>query len=176
MTSRRAWWQRRRVKHRDAVVLCVLSSAFLLAGELTAPLLRDIWAKHLTPYLVNPPEFVLRATLALFAFTTAFGAVLVLTGGWFFLRGNIPRGRFLVGLGVGVTGLSLVSKLAYWTLVSGAPWTYLWTLASTLTGIGVLLGVGAHMAMGRYALVLKKRVGAVWRRWRRPRRTARRLL
>src|SRR3990170_3989757 len=112
MASRRAWWQRRRVKHRD------------------------IWAKHLTPYLVNPPEFVLRATLALFAFTTAFGAVLVLTGGWFFLRGNIPRGRFLVGLGV---------------------------------------GVGAHMAMGRYALVLKKRVGAVWRRWRRPRRTARRL-
>lgn len=170
MTSPRAWWQRRRVKHRDAVALCVLSAAFLLAGELTVPILREVYTDQLAPFLDRPVEFVLRAALALFAFTTAFGAVLVLVGGWYFLTGRVPRGRFLVGLGLGLTGLSLASKVAYWTLVSGSPIPYLATLASTLTGIGVIIGVVAHTVMGQYALLVKKRVRTLLRRRRRSRR------
>ncbi|HEV8595511.1 MAG TPA: hypothetical protein VGR51_08285, partial [Thermoplasmata archaeon] len=72
--------------------------------------------------------------------------------------------------------LTLVSKLAYATLVYGTPLAYLVPLATSLTGIGMLFGVGAHTAMGQYALLIKKRVRTMWRRWRRahqpePRRT-----
>jgi len=170
MASTRAWWQLRRVKHRDAIALCAVSAAFLLAGEFTAPIFGEVYAAHLAPFLDRPTEFVLRTVLAIFAFTTAFGAVLVLCGGWYFLQGRVPRGRFLLGVGLGFTGLTLASKLAYWTLAQGSPFPYLLGLASTLTGIGVLIGVAAHTLMGQYALLLKKRVRGVWRRWRRARR------
>src|SRR3990170_1024787 len=114
MGSPRPWWRQRRVKHRDAVTLCVLSSAFLLAGEIANPV--------------------------------------------------------LAGLGVGLTSLSLVSRLAYYTLVFGSPLPFLVPRATTLTGAGVLCRTAAHMVMGQYALLLKKQAWAAWRRWRRVRR------
>lgn len=173
MTAARAWWQRGRVKHRDAVLLCILSAAFLLAGELATSALRDIFDQYLAPVLSDPPQFLLRAILVVLAFTTSFGAVLVLLGGWSFLHGRIGQGRFLVGLGVGITSLILVSRLAYQTLVSGTPLTYLVPLATSLTGLGILFGVAAHTVMGQYALILKRRAAAVWRRWRRAHRPRR---
>jgi hypothetical protein len=169
-----SWWKARRVKHRDAVILCVLSSAFLFAGELTnQPALRTIFSQYLAPYVDQPAVFVLNALLAGFAFTTAFGAVLVLLGGWYFLRGKVPRGRFLVGLGVGLTSLTLANRIAYAWLVQGTPLAYLSPLATSPTGIGILIGVVAHTLMGQYALLLKRHARQAWRRWRRARRASR---
>ena len=161
----------------DALVLCVLSASFLLAGELTVPILSEIYVEYLEPVPGNPVLLLVRRMLASFAFTTALGAILVLVGEWYFMHGRIPRGRFLVGLGIGLTSLTLVSKLAYATLVYGTPLAYLVPLAISLTGMGMLFGVGAHTAMGQYALLIKKRVRTMWRRWRRahqpePRRTS----
>ncbi len=166
----------RRIKHRDAVGLSVLAASFLLAGELTVPVLAEIYAKYLLPVEGNPALLALRFLLAAFAFTTALGAILVLLGGWYFMQGRIPRGRFLVGLGVGLTSLTLASKLAYATLVYGTPLAYLVPLATSLTGIGMMFGLAAHTSMGRYALFMKKRMQAAWRRWKRARhpRTVRR--
>lgn len=158
------------MKHRDAVALCVLASSFLLAGEIANPVLASLYAQFLAPVLREPAMFAFRAFLVLFGFTTAFGGVLVLSGGWYFLRGRVPRGRALVGLGVGLTSLSLVSRLAYYTLVFGSPVPYLVPLATTLTGLGVLFGTAAHTVMGQYALLLKRQAWAMWRRWRRARR------
>lgn len=170
MGKPRPWWRQRRVKHRDAVILCVVSSAFLLAGEIANPVLASLYASFLQPALGEPAVFAFRVLLVFFGFTTAFGAVLVLTGGWYFLRGRVSRGRALLGLGVGVTSLSLLSRLAYYTLVFGSPVPYLVPLATTLTGAGVLFGTAAHTVMGQYALLLKKQAWAAWRRWRRARR------
>jgi len=172
MARPRPWWKRRRVRHRDAVVLCVLSSAFLAAGELTVPVLAEVYARYLEPVLGDPLVLALRALLVVFAFTTALGAILVLLGGWYFLRGRVPRGRFLVGLGVGLTSLSLVSKLAYYTLTRGSPLAFLLPLATSLTGVGILFGLAAHTVMGQYALLAKKRAALLWRRWRLARRRA----
>jgi hypothetical protein len=174
MRRERSWWDRKRIKHRDAVVLCILSAAFLFAGELTVPVLQDVFVEYLLPVANDPVLLTVRALLATFAFTTAFGAVLVLVGGWYFMQGRVGRGRFLVGLGIGLTSLSLVSKLAYATLVYGTPLAFLVPLATSLTGIGMLFGVGAHTAMSQYALLVKKRAARLWRRWRRSRRPARR--
>lgn len=173
MATPRPWWRARRIKHRDAAALCVLSSALLLAGELTVPVLHEVYAKYLLPASSDPVLLAFRTILAAFAFTTTFGAILVLVGGWYFIQGRIPRGRFLVGLGVGLTSLSLVSKLSYYTLVYGTPLAYLVPLATSLTGVGILVGIAAHVSMGRYALYVKKRVAVAMRRWRRTRRTHR---
>src|SRR3972149_11860941 len=102
MASTRAWWQLRRVKHRDAIALCAVSAAFLLAGEFTAPIFGEVYAAPLAPFLDRPTEFVLRTVPARFAFTTAFGAVLVLCGGGGFLHGGGPRGRVPLRAGPGV--------------------------------------------------------------------------
>ncbi len=174
MARARSWWQMRRIKHRDAVILCVLSAALLLAGELTVPLLAEIYADYLRPVEGDPALFAFRAVLASFAFTTAFGAVLVLLGGWYFMMGRVGRGRFLVGLGIGLTTLTLASRLAYATLVYGSPLLFLIPLATSLAGLGILAGVVAHSLMGQYALLAKKRMREVWRRWQRARRADRR--
>ena len=173
MARNRSWWRQRRVKHRDAVALCVLSSALLLAGELTTSALGLIYTSYLAPEIGNPPFFALRTVLAVLAFTTAFGAILVLAGGWYFLLGRVSRGRFLVGFGVGFTSLTILSKVAYSMLVTGSPLTYFIPLATTLTGLGILMGAGAHVVMGQYALLLKKHAKRVWRRWRRARQSSR---
>ncbi|OGS47924.1 MAG: hypothetical protein A3K68_01060 [Euryarchaeota archaeon RBG_16_68_13] len=164
----------RRIKHRDAVALSVLSASYLLAGEMANPVLLRIYEEYLVPVLDEPALLVLYAALAVLAFTTAFGAVLVLLGGWYFLQGRISRGRFLVGMGVGLTSLSLLSRLAYHVLVTGSPVPFLLYLTTTLTGLGVLFGVLSHVVMGQYALLLKKHARAAWRRWRRSRRPSRR--
>jgi len=173
MATEKTWWRMRRVKHRDGVALCVLSSALLLAGELTTTevgSLRWIYGQYLSTSVANPPLFVFQAVLALFAFTTAFGAILVSLGGWYFLIGRVGRGRFFVGFGVGFTSLTILSKIAYSMLVTGNPVTYFIPLATTLTGLGVLCGAAGHIVMGQYALLLKKHAKRVWRRWRRSRR------
>lgn len=173
MARARSRRKTRRIKHRDAVALCVLSSAFLFAGELAGPAnpgLRETYDRYLAPVLDQPAVLVLNAILAALAFTTAFGAILVLSGGWYFMRVRIPRGRFLVGLGVGLTSLGLVNRLAYATLVYGSPLAFLVPLATTFTGLGILIGVMAHTLMGQYALLLKRHALLAWRRWRRWRR------
>jgi len=176
MAAARTWWRMRRVKHRDGVALCVFSSALLLAGELTSTevgSLRWIYREYLSASVMNPLVFVFQAVLALLAFTTAFGAILVSLGGWYFLIGRVARGRFLVGFGVGFTSLTILSKIAYSMLVTGSPLTYFIPLATTLTGLGILVGAAAHVVMGQYALLLKKHAKRVWRRWRRARQSTR---
>src|SRR3972149_5604644 len=69
MGSPRPWWRQRRVKHRDAVTLCVLSSAFLLAGEIANPVLASLYAEFLAPVLGEPALFAFRALLVFFGFT-----------------------------------------------------------------------------------------------------------
>jgi len=170
MARHRSWWSLKRIKHRDAVVLCVLSAAFLLAGELTVPVLGEVYVEYLQPVVGDPLLLAVRTLLVVFAFTTSLGVVLVLLGGWYFLLGHVGRGRFLVGLGIGLTSLSLASKLAYATLVYGTPLAFLVPLATSLTGVGIMFGVAAHTLMGQYALLLKRRVHVAWRRWRRAHR------
>src|SRR5213594_2440494 len=176
MAAARTWWRMRRVKHRDGVALCVLSSALLLAGELTSTevgSLRWIYREYLSASVMNPLVFVFQAVLALLAFTTAFGAILVSLGGWYFLIGRVGRGRFLVGFGVGFTSLTILSKVAYAVLVAGTPLAFFIPLATTLTGLGILVGAVAHTVMGQYALLLKKHARNALRRWRRARRPGR---
>lgn len=173
MPKARSWWRMRRIKHRDAVALCTLSASLLLAGEFANPVLLDIYHNFLEPVLGQPAVLAFRAVLAIFAFTTSFGVVLVLLGGWYFLLGRIGRGRMLVGLGVGLTSLSLFSRLAYAILVYSTPLPLLLPLATTFTGLGILCGVMAHTLMGQYALLLKKQAQTAWRRWRRSRRPSR---
>src|SRR3989442_882620 len=159
MATEKPWWRMRRVKPRDGVALCVLSSALLLAGELTTTevgSLRWIYGQYLSTSVANPPLFVFQAVLALFAFTTAFGAILVSLGGWYFLIGRVGRGRFFVGFGVGFTSLTILRKFAYSMLVTGNPVTFFTPLATTLTGLGVLCGAGGHIGGGQCAPLLKK--------------------
>ncbi len=176
MAAETSWWRMRRIKHRDGVALCVIASGLFLAGELTSTevgSLRWIYREYLSASVANPPLFVFQAVLAVFAFTTAFGAILVSLGGWYFLIGRVSRGRFFVGFGVGFTSLTILSKVAYSLLVTGSPLTFFIPLATTLTGLGVLCGTAAHVVMGQYALLLKKHAKRVWRRWRRARRANR---
>jgi len=172
MAAERAWWRMRRVKHRDAVVLCVLSSALLLAGQ-PPPGLVGIYTRYLQPIQGNLPLLALYAVLSVFAFTTTFGAILVLVGGWYFLMGKVSRGRFLVGFGVGFTSLTVISRVAYSVLIGSTPLDFFLPLATTITGLGILVGTIAHTVMGQYALLLKRHAQTVWRRWRRARRTTR---
>src|SRR2546428_11435933 len=101
MAAERTWWRMRRIKHRDAVALCVLSSALLLAGQ-PPPGLVGIYVRYLQPVQGNLPLFALYAVLSIFAFTTTFGAVLVFGGGGYFLLGGGSPGRLLAGVRVGV--------------------------------------------------------------------------
>ena len=170
MVGARRWWRKRRAKNRDAVVLCVLSASFLLAGELLVPVLQEVYSLYIEPVLGDPLLLTVRALLVLFAFTTSLGAFLVMTGGWYFIRHVVPRGRFLVGLGVGLTSLSLVNKLSYYTLVYGTPLAYLLPLATSLTGVGIVFGFTAHVLMGRFGQVVRRRVISAWRERRRARK------
>src|SRR2546426_7022860 len=100
MATEKTWWRMRRVKHRDGVALCILSSALLLAGELTTTevgSLRWIYGQYLSTSVANPPLFVFQAVLAVFAFTTAFGAILVSLGGGVFFFGPGGPGPVFVG-------------------------------------------------------------------------------
>ena len=170
MAADLTWWERRKAKNQDAVALCVLSSAFLLAGELVVPVLQQVYAAYIEPVLGDPLLLLFRALLVVFAFTTSLGAILVNLGGFFFLRGKVPRGRFFVGLGVGLTSLSLANKLSYYTLVYGTPLAFLVPLATSLTGVGIIVGFAAHIIMGRYGQGVRNRLAARLRAWREARR------
>ncbi len=167
----------RQIRHRDAAILSVLSSSFLLAGELVNNDLRTAYDLYILPYAGDPslfPRFLLNVVLTVLGFTTYFGGIFVLLGGLHFSWGRVARGRFLVGLGLGVSLLGLVSKLARATLSAGTPTTELEQYTATLTGLGVLFGIVSHTLMGQYALMLKKHARRVWRRWRKTQRPTRR--
>lgn len=177
MAKPRSWWRLRKLRHRDAVMLSIVSSACLLAGELANQDLPGAFDRYLQPVAGDPPIFLFRLILTILAFTTYFGGVFVLLGGIHFSWGRIGRGRFLVGLGLGVSFLGLMSRIARGILVAGGPDVefrqYTETVAGTIVLIGILLGVGSHTLMGRYALMLKKHAKKAWRRWRKTNRPSR---
>src|SRR5205807_298535 len=94
------------------------------------------------------------------------------------IRRRVGRGRFLTGLGLGVSLLGLVGKLSRTILAIGRatgkpfgdPVVALLAVSVGLTGPGILLGIGSHTLMGHYALMLKKHAKRIWRRWRKSRR------
>jgi len=170
MAKSRSSWRMRQVRHRDAVVLSVPSASCLLAGELLNNDLRTAYELYIAQYAGDPPRFVLNVILTVLGYTTYFGGIFVLLGGLHFSWGRVARGRFLVGLGLGVSLLGLVSRLARATLAVGTPTTELEQFTATLTGFGVLFGIVSHALMGQYALMIKKHARRVWRRWRKTQR------
>jgi len=181
MKKEPSWWRLRQIRHRDAVILSVLSSACLLAGELvdsTEINITTVYRDFIAPYLDNPPVLIVVIGLTILGFTTVFGGIFVLLGGLHFSWGRIGRGRFLTGLGLGVSLLGLVGKLSRTILAIGLatgkpfgdPVVALLAVSVGLTGPGILLGIGSHTLMGHYALMLKKRAKRIWRRWRKSRR------
>src|SRR5213079_1055481 len=182
-----SWWRLRQIRHRDAVILAILSAACLLGGQVTDNAtqcasppcsISGIYEDYVAPYLNNPPVLVVLILLALLGFTTVFGGIFVLLGGLHFSWGRIGRGRFLTGLGLGVSLLGLVGKLSRTILAIGratgkpfgGPVVALLAVSVGLTGPGILLGIGSHTLMGHYALMLKKHAKRIWRRWRKSRR------
>src|SRR5256885_8518311 len=113
MKKEPSWWRLRQIRHRDAVILAVLSSACLLAGELvdsTEINITTVYRDFIAPYLDNPPVLIVVIGLTILGFTTVFGGIFVLLGGLHFSWGRIGRGRFLTGLGLGVSLLGLVGR------------------------------------------------------------------
>src|SRR5256712_7551611 len=164
----RSWWRMRQIRHRDAVALAVLSASLLLAGELANQDIQGVYQKYIVPSgaLNNPGFLILIVTLVILGFTTYFGGVFVLLGGLHFSWGRVSRGRFLVGLGIGVSLIGLLSRLAQAVLVTGTPLAAIVPYTTSLTGLGILLGFVSHTLMAQYAILLKKHAKRVWRRWR----------
>lgn len=169
----RSWWRIRQVRHRDAVALAVASSSCLLAGELVSQDIQTLYFRYLAPLEGEPALFLLNLVLVILAFTTAFGGILVLLGGLHFLWGRVGRGRFLVGLGLGLSALSLMSRVAYSILTTGSPVAAVFPDKGGLTVVGILFGIASHSLMGQYALMLKKHAKRAWRRWRKAQPPAR---
>src|SRR5947209_12719812 len=119
----RSWWRMRQIRHRDAVALAVLSAAFLLAGELVNQDIPSVYEKYIVQSgaLNNLGFLFLIVALIILGFTTYFGGVFVLLGGLHFSWGRVGRGRFLVGLGIGVSLIGLVSRLAQALVVTATP-------------------------------------------------------
>ena len=167
----RSWWRRKKVYHRDAVILASVSSACLLAGELVSqgglPL---VYQLYLAPVENQPLLFAVNLMLAILAYTTVFGGILVLMGGVNFLWGKAGRGKFLLSLGVGFSALGLTRLAAYYTLTLGSPLVLFSVETGTLVGIGILFGVASDVLMGEYALMMKKHARNAWRQWRQAKR------
>ena len=181
MAKAQSWWRVRQIRHRDAVVLSVLSASCLLAGEVANSNISVLYAMYIAPYLTNPPVLVVLIALTILGFTTYFGGIFVLLGGLHFSWGRVGRGRFLTGLGLGISLLGFIGRIARAILTAGtsenpfgSPTVELVAFTATLTGLGILFGIGSHTLMGQYALMLKKHARRVWRRWRRHRRPSRR--
>ncbi|HYT00397.1 MAG TPA: hypothetical protein VEO20_06990 [Thermoplasmata archaeon] len=175
MAQAKSWWRMRQIRHRDAVALSVVSSSCLLAGELANQDISTVFQTYVlkSGALSNPGFLVVIVILILLGFTTYFGGIFVLLGGLHFSWGRVTRGRFLVGLGIGVSLLGFVSRLARATLTTGSPLTELVPLTESLTGLGILFGIASHTIMGQYALMIKKHARRVWRRWRKTDRASR---
>ncbi len=149
-----------RVRNLDGVVLAAAAAGLLFTGELTNPVLRTLIAK----YVGEQPNPILAAgalVLVFFAFTSAFGALLALVAAALFAQNEVPRGRFFLGLGVGLSVLGLLSKAAL-SVLSLDPAFVAW-YAQTVTGFGVLVGISTQLVMSHHAMALKKR----WRKLRR---------
>jgi len=174
MAKVRSWWRRKKVYHRDAVILSVLSSSCLLAGELADQDISSLYTHFIAPVLGDPAMLLWNVTLTLLVFTTYFGGILVLLGGINFLWGRGSRGRFFAGLGTGISSLTLLRLIAYSTLTMGQPFLIFSGYAASLSGIGLLLGFGSYLLMHEYSLLLKKHAKNAWRQWRRSRRPANR--
>ena len=178
MATQKSWWRLRQIRHRDAVILSVLSSSCLLAGEVADSNITTAYRDYIAPYLNNPPVLIVLVVLTVLGFTTYFGGIFVLLGGLHFSWGRVGRGRFLMGLGLGVSLLGLISRLSKTILTTGKPFgdplVALLVVTAGLSGLGILLGLGSHTLMGHYALMLKKHARRMWRRWRKSRRPSRR--
>ncbi len=169
----RSWWRLRQIRHRDAVALSVVSAACLLAGETASQDIQTLYLQYLAPVQGEPAVFLFNLVLVILAFTTAFGGILVFLGGLHFSWGRVGRGRFLVGLGIGLSALSLSSRVAYSLLTTGSPVAAAFPNKDGLTIVGIVLGVASHALMGQYALMLKKHARRAWRRWRKAQPPAR---
>ncbi|HTD81472.1 MAG TPA: hypothetical protein VK723_04910 [Thermoplasmata archaeon] len=175
MAAKKSWWRARRIKHRDTVVLAVLAASLLLAGEFVnndIPHLIQTYIMEPPGVASNAPLIVVIIALVILGFTTYFGGIFVLLGGMHFSWGRVGRGRFLVGLGIGMSLLGFVGRMARATL-DDRPVLELITIASSLTGLGLLFGLASHSLMSQYALMLKKHGRNVFQRWRRSRRSGR---
>lgn len=164
----RSWWRMRQIRHRDAVALAVLSASFLLAGELVNRDIPNVYETYIVQSgaLNNVGVLILVVALIILAFLPYFGGLFVLLGGLHFSWGRVGRGRFLVGLGIGVSLIGMLSRLAQAILTTGTPVTAIVPYTTSLTGLGILFGFVSHTLMGQYALLLKKHAKRVWRRWR----------
>lgn len=171
MPRAKTWWRRKKVYHRDAVILSSASSACLLAGELVFQGgLPMVYNTYLAPVENQPLLFVINLLLAILAYTTVFGGILVLLGGINFLWGKSGRGKFLLGLGVGFGAIGLARLAAYYTLTLGSPLILFSVETSSLVGFGILFGVASDIMMGEYALMMKKHARSMWRQWRQTKR------
>ena len=175
MAKARSPWRMRQIKHRDAVGLSIVSASCLLAGEFSNRDIVSLYQRYIIERgtLDNPALLVPILALIVLGFTTYFGGIFVLFGGLHFSWGRVGRGRFFVGLGIGVSLLGLISRVSRALLEESV--AELLPYTSSLTGVGILLGVSSHSLMGQYALLLKKHAARVWRRWRKSRRPSRRL-
>ena len=174
MAKARSPWRARRIKHRDAVGLSIASASCLLAGEFSNRDILSLYQRFIVERgtLDNPALLVPVIALIVLGFTTYFGGIFVLLGGLHFSWGRVGRGRFFVGLGIGVSLLGLISRVSR-ALLEGS-FAEVLPYTSFLTTVGVLLGIISHSLMGQYALLLKKHASRVWRRWRKSRRPSRR--
>ena len=164
----KSWWRLKKVRHRDAVVLSVLSAALLLAGQL--PLQQHLYEEYLLPVVHEPLVFVFDVVLLVLAYTSYYGGILVLMGGINFLWGQAGRGRLLLSLGLGIGSIGLLKEVSLAVLSSGSPVTVLVSFATGLTGAGLVVGCASYVLMHEYALMLKKHARSKWRRWQKSRR------
>ncbi len=164
----KSWWRLKKVRHRDAVALSVLSSALLLAGQI--PNQRTLYDTYLLPVTSEPLVFIFNVILLVLGFMSYFSGILVLEGGISFLWGYVNRGRFLLSLGVGLSLVGLLNRLAYAVLTTGSPLAAVAFFTTSLVGLGLITGFASYALMHEYALMLKKHARNMWRQWRRSRR------
>lgn len=145
----------RRIRNLDGVILSIAASLFLFLGELSNPLLRT----YIEKYVTNQPNVAFEAialVLVVLGYTSAFGSFLALVTAILFSRNEISRGRFFLGLGIGLSLIGLISKLSA-AILAADPSFLIW-LGGTLTGLGVLTGIATQIVMGHHAMELKKRL------------------
>lgn len=168
MAKVKTWWRLKKVRHRDAVVLSVLSSALLLAGQI--PNQYTLYKTYLLPVSGEPAVFVFNVVLLVLGYMSYFAGILVLEGGINFLWGQVSRGRFLLSLGVGLSLVGLLNKVAFFVLTTGSPLAAVSYFTTSLVGLGLITGFASYALMHEYALMLKKHARSMWRQWRRARR------
>ncbi len=168
MAKAKTWWRLKKVRHRDAVALSVVSSALLLAGQV--PIQEQLYQMYLLPVLGEPLLFGFNVVLLILAYMSYFGGILVLMGGINFLWGQVSRGRFLLSLGVGLGLISVLKLIALAILATGSAMGVVIYFTTSLVGLGLVAGFASYALMHEYALMLKKHARNMWRQWRRSRR------